>query len=119
LGDHEISGEVLLLDFAEESVAILDAARATTVGHTAKTLVKEGPLRIVILGMKVGAILREHEAAGPVSVHILSGQVTVSSQDRADSLKAGNALVFGSSVNHSLEAQADSVALLTIAWPAT
>ena len=114
---HEISGEVLHLNIDEESKGILDAAREAGVGHAAKTLVKEGPLRVILLGLKSGSTLREHEAGGSVSVHVLSGQVKVTSGDRIDALEAGNALVFSSSVAHSLEAQADSVVLVTIAWP--
>jgi quercetin dioxygenase-like cupin family protein len=117
LESHEISGDVLPLNFVQESAAILEGARAASVGHTAKTLVKDGPLRVVILGLKSGATLRDHESAGPVSIHVLSGQVNVVSPGRVDSLQAGGALVFDAAVSHSLEAQADSVVLVTIAWP--
>lgn len=118
LRSHEISGDVLHLNIEAESEGILQAARTAGVGHAAKTLVKEGPLRVVIVGLKSGSTLREHEAGGPVSVHVLSGNVNVASGERSDSLQTGNALVFGSSVSHSLEAKADSVVLVTIAWPA-
>jgi quercetin dioxygenase-like cupin family protein len=117
LESHKITGDVLHLDVEAESAAVLKAAKAAGVGHAGKTLIKDGPLRLVILGLKAGSTVREHEAAGPTSLHALSGQVKVASQARTDSLKAGDALVFGSSVPHSLEALEDSVVLVTIAWP--
>jgi quercetin dioxygenase-like cupin family protein len=118
LKSHEISGDTLLLKIEEETSEILDAAKASGVGHAAKTLVKDGPLRILLLGFRAGAAMHEHDAAGPVSVHVLSGQVDVTSPGLTDSLSAGSAIVFGSSVKHSLEAKSDSVVLVTIAWPA-
>jgi quercetin dioxygenase-like cupin family protein len=118
LKSHEISGDVVLLNIEEESAAILAAAKAAGVGHAAKTLVKDGLLRSIILGFRSGAMLKDHEAAGPVSIHVLSGSVEVTSPGRSDSLGAGAAIVFGSSVSHSLQAGSDSVVLVTIAWPA-
>ncbi len=118
LKSHEISGDVVLLNIEEESAAILEAAKAAGVGHAAKTLVKDGGLRSIMLGFRSGATLKDHDAAGPVSIHVLSGRVAVSSPGRSDSLSAGAVIVFGPSVTHSLEASADSVVLLTIAWPA-
>ena len=118
LQSHEIGGDVLSLDLSAESSAILDAARASNVGHAAKTLIKEGPLRIVILGFRAGAALHEHHADGPVSIQLLAGDVTVSVGDQARPLRPGNALVLGASMMHSVEAKADSVVLLTIALAA-
>ncbi|HWO72779.1 MAG TPA: cupin domain-containing protein [Dehalococcoidia bacterium] len=114
---HQISGESLHLDVETEAKAILEAAAAAGVGHAAKTLVKEGPLRVVILGMKQGARLREHRAEGPASIHVLSGEVTVTNGGGETHVRSGNALVFGADIAHSLEAKQDSAILLTIAWP--
>jgi len=114
---HEISGDVLTLNIEEEGAHILEAAKAAGVGHAAKTLIKNGPLRIIILGLKSGSTLREHDAAAPVSIHVVSGQVKVESPGRSDPLQSGQALVFDTAVSHSLKAQSDTVALLTIAWP--
>lgn len=117
LRSHEISGERLLLNVNEEAAEVLKSAGESGVGRSAKTLVKEGPLRVVIVGLKAGSRLEEHEAGGPVSIHVLSGQVKVTGGGSTEDLGAGNALVFGSSVPHDLEATADSAVLVTIAWP--
>jgi len=116
---HEISGDVLALDVSNESTAVLESARAAGQGHAAITLVKEGPLRLILLGLKAGATLHEHQAGGPVSLQALSGQIDVSSGQRAELLQPGKVLIFESSVAHSLSARSDSVVLVTIAWPQT
>ena len=113
---HQISGDALLLNITDESRSILEAARATDAGHTAKTLVKEGPLRMVILGFTPGSSLREHRAGGPVSIQSLSGAVEVLAQERSELLSAGEVLVLASDVPHSVTAKEYSVLLLTIAW---
>jgi quercetin dioxygenase-like cupin family protein len=118
LQSHDIGGEVLRLNLTDESTAVLEAAGNAGVRHAAKTLVKEGPLRVVLLGMKAGSKVGEHEAGGPVSIHLLSGSVSVSGGGREEALDTGNALVFPSTASHSLEAAADSVVLVTVAWAA-
>ncbi len=119
LRTHEISGKALLIDVDREAEEILNAAKQEGTGHTAKTLVKEGPLRIVLLGLKQGSTLRDHEAEGPVSLHVLKGDVEIASGESVETVEAGRALVFGASVSHSVRALADSVVLVTIAWPQT
>ncbi len=117
LKNYQVSGEILLLNVEEESDTILEAARAAEVGHAAKTLVKDGPLRMIVLGFKAGASLREHSAGGPVSIQALSGRVEVSTEGRSHSLDAGRTLVINSAIPHSVTASSDAVLLLTIAWP--
>jgi quercetin dioxygenase-like cupin family protein len=62
--------------------------------------------------------MREHKAEGPVTIQTLSGKARVSSADETDELAAGSMIVFGGGVAHSVEAQTDSVLLLTIAMAA-
>ena len=115
LKSHQLSGESLQLDLGEEQQAVLQAARAAGTGHTAKTLVKDGPLRVVLLGLKAGATLREHKAEGPVTIQVLQGSPRVSSGGTGEDLPVGSMQVFGGGVSHSVEASSDSVLLLTIA----
>lgn len=117
LKKHQISGDVLLIDIEHESKAILDAARSAGTGHSAKTLVKDGPLRLVILGFTAGSFLREHNSDGPVSIQALSGRVDVSIADRSESVEAGKTLVINATISHGVTAVADAVLLLTIARP--
>jgi quercetin dioxygenase-like cupin family protein len=115
LKSHQISAQALRLKIPQEATAILDAARNAGAGHAAKTLVKDGPLRVVILGFTPGSALREHDTDGPVSIQALSGTVDVTVEGRAERLEPGGALVINASVAHSVAASSDAVVLLTIA----
>jgi quercetin dioxygenase-like cupin family protein len=117
LKSHHISGDVLLIDVAQESKAILEAARAAATGHAAKTLVKDGPLRLVILGFTPGSSLREHKSDGPLSIQVLSGRADVALTDRSESVEPGKTLVINATISHSVTATADAVLLLTMARP--
>jgi quercetin dioxygenase-like cupin family protein len=115
LQKNQVSGEVLLLDVAGEVDAVLAAARGATNGQSAKTLVKEGPLRILILGLKQGASLHEHDASGPVSIHSLAGTAVISAGGIDHVIEAGKALVFAAAVRHGVEAKTECALLVTIA----
>ena len=117
LRSHQITGEVLRLDIEQESRAILEAARSAGTGHAAKTLVKDGPLRVVILGFTAGSALREHDSDGPVSIQALSGEVDVAIEERTERLEPGKTLIINATVPHSVSADAEAVLLLTIARP--
>lgn len=116
LEDHQLRGDALVLDIAAEAAEAVAAAADTAVGHTAKTLVKDGPLRIIIVGMRRGSTLRDHDAEGPVSIHVLQGQVQLAALGESRALNAGQAIAYAASVTHSVEALDDSALLLTIAF---
>jgi quercetin dioxygenase-like cupin family protein len=117
LRSHQVSGDVMQMDLDAERASILEAARSAPVGHTAKTLVKDGPIRVVLVGLKSGATLREHKAEGPVTIQALQGEALVSSGSDKETLSVGSLLVFGADIPHTVDASSDCVLLLTIAMP--
>jgi quercetin dioxygenase-like cupin family protein len=62
-----------------------------------------------------GAKLAEHQAAGPLTFHVLSGSVTFRAGGRADALGPGELIVLESAIAHEVEAMEDSTCLLTLA----
>jgi quercetin dioxygenase-like cupin family protein len=117
LRSHQVSGDVMQMDLDAERASILEAARSAPVGHTAKTLVKDGPIRVVLVGLKSGATLREHKAEGPVTIQALQGEALVSSGSDKETLSVVSLLVFGADIPHTVDASSDCVLLLTIAMP--
>jgi len=115
LKEHALSADALMLDFNEQSAGILDEARQSNVSRAARTLIKDGPLRITIVGFADGGALKEHSAGGPVAVQVLQGEVEISTGGKAEPLVAGQSLVFGANIQHSVVAHKPSVVLLTIA----
>jgi quercetin dioxygenase-like cupin family protein len=86
-------------------------------GHAATTLFKYPDLRAVLIGMKSGARIPEHQSEGRLSLQCLSGRVHIHAREQEVELLAGHLLTLEHSVPHSLEAFEDSDLLLTIALP--
>lgn len=86
-------------------------------GHTARTLVREPDLRIVLVAMKAGARIAEHRADETASVHALRGHVRLRLPDKVVDLPAGRLLVLEKGLRHDVEAMQDSAFLLTLGWP--
>jgi quercetin dioxygenase-like cupin family protein len=117
LREHQLKGETMLFDWDEEARSVLDEANEAGARRSARTLVKDGPLRLTLVGIKAGASLRDHKAGGPVNIHVLEGDIDVKVGERTERLQKGRSVVLASDVAHSLQAQSDSVLLLTIAMP--
>ena len=115
LQNHQLSGDALLLDVERESQEVLTAASEAGVKHAAKTLIKDGPLRLIILGFMSGASLREHRAGGPVSIQVLTGTAEIATPGGTQTVVPGSTLVLAADVAHSVTAKTDAVLLLTIA----
>jgi quercetin dioxygenase-like cupin family protein len=114
LKDHTLKGEALHVELADAVVDVLKEARQAGTGHAGRTLVKDGPLRMIIVGFKDGASLQEHKAGGPVSIQVLAGDVEVKVDDAMHPLRKDDVLVLGADIVHSVQANTDSVILLTI-----
>ena len=88
-------------------------------GHTARTLIRERDLRVVLIVMKAGARIAEHQANDTASIHALSGHVRLTLPDRVADLPAGRLLVLERGLRHDVEAVAESAFLLTLGWQPT
>ena len=113
--EHQLSGESILLDLATEGENLLAEARQAPQGRAARTLTKEGPLRLTLLALKQGASIAEHRAGGPVSIQLLGGATTIGVGAEQHQLTAQQAVVLDANVVHSVTAGEDSLILLTIA----
>ena len=86
-------------------------------GRNSKTLVKQPDLRIVLLALKAGNKLEEHEADARISIQTLTGHLTLQLTDQAVDLPAGHLLALDPRVRHDVVAVNESAFLLTISWP--
>jgi quercetin dioxygenase-like cupin family protein len=86
-------------------------------GRHARTLVKEGALRIVLIALRSGANLEEHQAHGPVSLHVIEGRLRVQTPAQTLELGAGELLALAADLRHDVTALAESALLLTITQP--
>jgi quercetin dioxygenase-like cupin family protein len=87
-----------------------------TSGRNAITLSKEPALRLVLMLLAKGHKISEHQAAGPLTLHILSGSsVAFRTGDRMDTLGSGELIVLESAIEHEVEALEETACLLTLA----
>ena len=111
---HPIKGNVLAFDLKSTHVDLIERARTTRAGRTAKTLVKEGPLRITLVALRQGVSLQEHQVAGAVSIQALHGRVAVEADGSRSDLRAGQLLVLDADISHRATAVSDCAMLITM-----
>jgi len=70
---------------------------------------------VVLMLLGKGTKISEHQAAGPLTFHLMSGSVIFRTGDRAERLGSRELIVLESTVAHEVEAQEESACLLTLA----
>lgn len=113
--DRPLSGDVLTFDLGEERARSADPATLDRSGRTARTLLKDGPLRVTLVVLEPGGELAEHRAEGPITVHVLDGRLHFTALGRTYELGPGQLLAAARGVSHSVEAPGGATFLLTIA----
>jgi quercetin dioxygenase-like cupin family protein len=96
---------------------LIDPTLLARHGRSARTLVKEGPLRLTIVGIAPGGTLPAHSTCGPVTIHVLEGEMTVRAGDHEYLLAPGDLLVLAPGLEHSARSAAGGVFLLTVVHP--
>ena len=92
-------------------------------GHTARTLVREPDVRVVLIAMKAGSRIAQHTARVTTSIQTLAGHVRLQlprlarqHEDRIVDLPVGRLLVLARGNEHDVEAVGDSAVLVTFGW---
>lgn len=98
----------------ETAAGLRDEPEYAANGRTGLTLVKGPELRVVLMVVRAGSGLAEHRAPGPITVHVLEGEIRFSSGDEVVYLRAGELLTLPSRQPHAVEAVHDTTFLLTI-----
>jgi quercetin dioxygenase-like cupin family protein len=86
-------------------------------GHSARTLTREHDLRIVLVVMKAGSRIAEHQVHETASIHALRGHLQLQLGNRLLDLPASQLLVLEPGLPHGIEAVVESSFLLTLGWP--
>ena len=111
---HELQGDVLAFVLGPEIEAVRAQARAASDGRAAKTLVKEGQLRVTLVGLRTGVLLEEHRVAGPVLVQGLGGIARVTASSSEVEVGPGTLIALDQGVAHTVQAVEDCALLLTL-----
>ncbi len=108
-----IKADVLLHHLTQDE-RMLDPDLLARSGRTARTLVKEGPLRLTVLALAPGGDLPEHGTDGPVSIHMLEGSAIFSALGNEYMLATDDILVLAPGVRHSARSENGCSFLLTV-----
>ncbi len=76
----------------QAEVDLLEGEKPWQAAHTAKTLVKHPDLRVVLVALRAGARLHQHETGARVSIQTLSGLINVCLPGTASELPQGISL---------------------------
>ena len=114
--DRTISGDVLAQHLPHDALTI-DANLVAQHGRSARTLVKEGELRLTLIELAAGGNLPAHHTEGPVSIHVLKGDATFAAGGRDYSLETGDLLVVAPGVEHAAKSRSGALLLLTLVQP--
>lgn len=110
---HPVSGAALSFELAQE----MDTVRRELAGASARiarTLVKEGPLRVTLVGVSAGGGLKQHKSDGPISIQVLEGAIEVEAEGRSWPLAAGALLVLEAGLAHAVRSDRGGFFLLTL-----
>jgi quercetin dioxygenase-like cupin family protein len=113
-----LSGDVLLFDLREEQRHASDRAILARSGRNARTLVKDGPLRVTLVVLAPGGELAEHQADGPITVQPVAGRIRFTADGVTHELEPGEMLSAGAGVRHAVASTDGATFLLTVALPA-
>ena len=86
-------------------------------GRVARTLLKDGPLRVTLIVLRAGADTAEHSADGPITIQAVQGAIRVSVSGQEEHLAAGQLLAVRAGLRHNVSCEQDAAFLLTIALP--
>ena len=113
--DRPVMVPLLHVGLADQLDRLKQESTWRTSRRNAITLTKEPTLRLVLLLLGKGTKMPEHQAAGPLTLHVLSGSVTFRVGDRTEEVGPGELIVLESAIGHEVEALEESACLLTLA----
>lgn len=79
------------------------------------TIFKSDTLRIVLIGLHENAELTPHKANGVISVQVLEGKLSFSTEQQNTILEKGQMVALQENITHSIKALTETCFLLTLA----
>ena len=110
---HQVSGSALTFTLADELASLRSDLRNAP-ARAAKTLVKEGPITVTLIGVNAGGSLHAHKADGPITVQVLEGEVEFSIGETTRTLSAGMVLALAGGITHAVRSVHGGMFLLTV-----
>lgn len=110
---RRVAGEMLSLVLADEMAVVRRELEGAS-GRIARTLVKNGPLSVTLVGVKPGGELKEHTAKGPITIQVIEGGIEFEAAGSRQPLSPGMLLSLDGGVPHSVTSASGAIFLLTV-----
>ena len=114
LNDDRSGGEVLVVRLDDERKQAAASAPRERSGRRARTLVKDGPLRVTLVELDPGGTIAEHRADGPITVQPVEGRLLFTAGGREHDIGPGELLAVAAGVRHSVASPTGALFLLTL-----
>ena len=111
--NRRITGAAIRLSLPDEARVVREQL-ASGKERAARTLIKDGPLRATLVGLRPGGTLAAHKADGPITVHVLEGTIEFEAEGETWTLDAGSLFALDAGLTHSVAAPAGGLFLLTV-----
>ncbi len=112
---RSLGGDHLYFDMEEEVHRLTNSVPLTNSGRSARTLVKEGPMRVTLVALGVQQRIPPHRAAGPITIQAVQGTIQVEVGDDRLELAPHDLLSLGAGVEHAVGTVEGATFLLTLA----
>ena len=111
---ERLAASVQRINLREEAEQLRSEPHAPVAGHRQVALVRRGPVTLILFVFDTDGMLKEHQAAGEITIHVVRGRLTVTVADDVMELGAGELVSLAPGVPHSVRATEASEMLLTI-----
>jgi quercetin dioxygenase-like cupin family protein len=111
VSEHHTHETTVLSELADQLIADLPNHGS---GRTARTVLSGSVMRAVVVALRDGVEMAEHDSPNGATLQVLRGKVTLRAGERDWPLEPGQ-LIAVPPQRHSVEAHADSALLLTVA----
>ena len=111
---RRLAADLLTFDLGAE-LRTMRAELANTHTRIARTLVKEGALRLTLVGLAAGGALRSHLTDSPVTIQVLEGEIALDVGDETRAMGTGELAALEARVLHAVRAPGGAFILLTVA----
>ncbi|HUX34617.1 MAG TPA: hypothetical protein VMV51_12180, partial [Gemmatimonadaceae bacterium] len=109
-----LQSDVLMFNLADEMRTVRDEL-ATGHARIARTLVKEGPLRLTLIGLSPGGAMHAHHAEAPITIQVLEGAIVLDVGGELRSMATGALAALDHGVHHAVSSAGGGLFLLTLA----
>ena len=111
--NRRITGAAIKLSLPDEARVVREQLAAGK-ERAARTLIKDGPLRATLVGLRAGGSLAPHKADGPITVHVLDGAIEFEAEGEQWALDSGSLFALDAGLTHSVSSRAGGLFLLTV-----